>query len=92
MTNARMFVLTSSLVSVPVLSKQQISTCPAQGIRYSSVQYTCARRTSATNEFVTASDNSMGSSGGTTDVTMRMTCKMRRKRFRRSSCHPSYKT
>lgn len=32
-----------SLVSVPVLSKQQISTFPANGIRNGSVQYTTAK-------------------------------------------------
>ena len=56
-----------SLVSVPVLSKQHISMRPANGIRKGSVQYTPSL-VKETKDVLTASDNSMGSSGGTTDV------------------------
>uniref|UniRef100_A0A6B0UWV4 Putative secreted protein n=1 Tax=Ixodes ricinus TaxID=34613 RepID=A0A6B0UWV4_IXORI len=56
-----------SLVRVPVLSKQQISTLPANGIRNGSVQNTSSR-VSASSDVFTARDSSIGSSGGTTDV------------------------
>ena len=40
---------------------------PANGIRKGSVQYT-PNLVNETNEVLTASDNSIGNSGGTTDV------------------------
>lgn len=56
-----------SLVSVPVLSKQQISTFPANGILNGSVQNT-PNFDNANSDVFTANDNSIGNSGGTTDV------------------------
>ena len=69
---------------VPVLSKQQTSTRPANGIRNGSVQNIATKRfktqilnttygglpnfDNATKEAFTAKDNSMGNSGGTTLV------------------------
>ena len=52
---------------VPVLSKQQTSTRPAYGMRNGSVQK-IASFDRATSDAFTAIDNSIGSSGGTTDV------------------------
>mmetsp|Transcript_17043 Transcript_17043/g.59352 ORF Transcript_17043/g.59352 Transcript_17043/m.59352 type:complete len:350 (+) Transcript_17043:273-1322(+) len=80
-----------SQVSVPVLSKQQTSTAPAKAMRKGSVQkMPCLAN--AASELVTASDNSMGSSGGTTDVTMRMQCRQSLKRLRRGSARPARST
>lgn len=61
----------SSLVKVPVLSKQQTSILPANGIRKGSVQYTNSLERDKSEVF-TANDSSMGSSGGTTDVRIRV--------------------
>mmetsp|Transcript_56717 Transcript_56717/g.182116 ORF Transcript_56717/g.182116 Transcript_56717/m.182116 type:complete len:215 (+) Transcript_56717:569-1213(+) len=63
-----------SLVSVPVLSKQHVSTRPASGTRKGSVQKIrfC---TSATRLRFTANDNMMGNSGGTTEVMMWLTAR-----------------
>ena len=60
----------SSLVRVPVLSKQQISIFPANGIRNGSVQY-IPSLTSDRRDVLTANASSMGSSGGITDVSIR---------------------
>ena len=60
-----------SLVSVPVLSKRQVSTLPEMGTRNGSVQNTDAR-ISAMSAVLTAIAVCMGSSGGTTEVRMRM--------------------
>lgn len=75
-----------SAVIVPVLSKQQTSTRPANGMRNGSVQNIATKKLRhegliaahevlpnfdrATKEAFTANDNSMGSSGGTTLVTI----------------------
>jgi len=78
-----------SAVIVPVLSKQQTSTRPANGMRKGSVQkiagWKWVEKTSfedsvenlpnldsATSDALTASDNSMGNSGGTTLVMTRI--------------------
>ena len=61
----------SSVVSVPVLSNKHESTMPAMGTRNGSVQKTCIF-ISVMRELFTASAVCMGSSGGITDVTMRM--------------------
>jgi|SRR6267142_5511126 len=75
-----------SAVIVPVLSKQQTSTRPADGMRNGSVQNIATMKfetqilntthgvlpnfDNATKEAFTARDNSMGNSGGTTLVTI----------------------
>lgn len=59
----------SSLVNVPVLSKQQMSNFPANGIRNGSVQK-IPNLAKDTNEELTASANSIGNSGGITDVSI----------------------
>jgi hypothetical protein len=74
-----------SAVIVPVLSKQQTSTRPANGMRNGSVQNIATKGLNtdidancggspnfdkATREAFTAKDNSMGNSGGTTLVTI----------------------
>lgn len=64
---ARPSTIKLSLVKVPVLSKQQISTFPANGILKGSVQNTPSFDR-ANRDVLTANDNSIGSSGGTTDV------------------------
>lgn len=64
-------ITSSSVVSVPVLSKQQISTFPAAGMRKGSVQK-IPNRASAISDVLTASESSMGSSGGTTEVMIRV--------------------
>jgi len=77
-----------SAVIVPVLSKQHTSTCPANGIRNGSVQkmavdvvrgYYVRDRGGyvpylerATREALTARESSIGNSGGTTLVIIRM--------------------
>mmetsp|Transcript_126796 Transcript_126796/g.370661 ORF Transcript_126796/g.370661 Transcript_126796/m.370661 type:complete len:218 (+) Transcript_126796:1808-2461(+) len=61
-----------SLVRVPVLSKQQVSTLPARGTRKGSVQKILFW-TRATKLRFTASESMMGNSGGTTDVMMWLT-------------------
>mmetsp|Transcript_357 Transcript_357/g.815 ORF Transcript_357/g.815 Transcript_357/m.815 type:complete len:270 (+) Transcript_357:2955-3764(+) len=60
-----------SEVRVPVLSNRQVSTLPARGTRKGSVQNTAAR-ISASSAVFTAIAVCMGSSGGTTEVRMRM--------------------
>ncbi len=45
-----------------------------------------SERVSAARELVTARDSSMGSSGGTTEVTIMMQCSSSLKRLRPSSC------
>ena len=60
-----------SLVSVPVLSKQQISTFPQKGIRKGSVQNT-ASLDNCNREVLTARLSSIGNSGGTTDVRIKV--------------------
>ena len=60
-----------SLVSVPVLSKQQISTFPQKGIRNGSVQNT-ANLDNCNREVLTARLSSIGNSGGTTDVRIKV--------------------
>jgi hypothetical protein len=67
-TEARPCSSIASLVSVPVLSKQQTSTLPAKGMRKGSVQKT-ERRRSARRLALTAIVSSIGSSGGMTEVT-----------------------
>merc|ERR1719232_465130 len=61
----------SSLVRVPVLSKQQISTFPAKGMRNGSVQKTPSLERDK-REVLTAKLSSIGSSGGTTEVRIRV--------------------
>ncbi|OMH85555.1 hypothetical protein AX774_g894 [Zancudomyces culisetae] len=60
-----------SPVSVPVLSKHNTSNLPANGIRNGSVQY-IAYFDNAINDEFTAIDSSIGNSGGTTDVIIRI--------------------
>mmetsp|Transcript_16798 Transcript_16798/g.45072 ORF Transcript_16798/g.45072 Transcript_16798/m.45072 type:complete len:613 (+) Transcript_16798:596-2434(+) len=64
-----------SVVRVPVLSKQHTSTLPANGMRKGSVQNTACFE-SATSDALTAMASCMGSSGGTTEVTIMMQCSM----------------
>lgn len=64
----------SSVVSVPVLSKRQASILPAMGTRNGSVQNTCIF-IRVIRLLFTASAVCIGSSGGITDVTMRMQCR-----------------
>mmetsp|Transcript_100697 Transcript_100697/g.285381 ORF Transcript_100697/g.285381 Transcript_100697/m.285381 type:complete len:282 (+) Transcript_100697:1625-2470(+) len=63
-----------SRVSVPVLSKQHVSTLPARGTRKGSVQKVLFC-TSATRLRFTASESMMGNSGGTTEVMMWLTAR-----------------
>ena len=70
----------SSPVNVPVLSKQAISTLPAYGIRNGSVQK-IANLDNAASEVFTARDNSMGNSGGTTLVMIKMQSNSNLERF-----------
>ena len=60
-------ITNSSVVNVPVLSKQQTSILPAKGIRKGSVQ-NIPNFCKASNELFTAKDNSIGNSGGITLV------------------------
>lgn len=57
----------SSVVNVPVLSKQHMSTLPAKGIRNGYVQKTY-KFLSASKEVFTANESCIGSYGGTTEV------------------------
>ena len=76
-----------SLVSVPVLSKQQYSTFPANGIRKGSVQ-NIESFTSCNNDVFTAKDNSIGNSGGTTDVNIKVHSRNNLYLFRSGSSVP----
>ena len=78
-----------SVVSVPVLSKQQTSTRPANGIRNGSVQNT-RRLTSATSDALTAIVSSIGSSGGMTLVMIMTQLSSSLKRSRLGSCFYSW--
>jgi hypothetical protein len=65
--------MSSSVVSVPVLSKQQMSTLPANGMRNGSVQKMAAARSAAAGAerrgaLTQLRQGSMGSSGGMTEV------------------------
>jgi hypothetical protein len=64
----------SSVVNVPVLSNRQASSFPAIGTLYGSVQKIC-NFIKVISELFTASAICIGSSGGITDVIMRMQCK-----------------
>eukprot|EP00965_Chrysotila_dentata_P154995 5121379-Pleurochrysis_carterae.AAC.1 len=75
----------SSDVSVPVLSKQQISILPAVGMRKGSVQKTPSL-CSAKREWFTARESSIGSSGGTTEVMIIKQCSTSFHRDRVGSC------
>ena len=77
-----------SEVKVPVLSKQQISTFPANGIRKGSVQKT-DNLVSCKREVLTAKLSSMGNSGGTTLVKIRVHSKNSLYRLRLGSLVPS---
>jgi hypothetical protein len=80
-----------SVVRVPVLSKQQVVTLPASGMRKGSVQHTL-RRASATSEALTAMVSSMGNSGGTTEVRIMTQLSSSLKRSRVGSARPSRRT
>ena len=75
----------------PVLSKHKTSNLPADAMRKGSVQKT-RPLLKAARELVTASDSSMGSSGGTTEVTIMMQCSMSLKRLRDGSTKPCLRT
>jgi hypothetical protein len=79
--------MTSSVVRVPVLSKQQKEIFPANGIRNGSVQK-MPDLVSRKSDVLTASVNSMGSSGGTTDVSTRVHSKNNFRRLRSGSFRP----
>ena len=80
-----------SCVIVPVLSKQMTSNRPACEILYGSVQkINCCDN--AANDCVTANDNSIGNSGGITDVIIIIQCNAKRNLLRFSSCNPPYNT
>lgn len=81
----------SSAVIVPVLSKHATSTRPASVMRQGSVQKTPTRMSAATLA-LTASESSMGSSGGTTDVMIMMQWRSSFQRLRRGSPQPWYMT
>ena len=76
-----------SVVKVPVLSKQQRSTLPQNGIRNGSVQKTASLE-SCSSDVLTARDSSMGSSGGTTEVKIKVHSKKSLYRFLLGSSVP----
>mmetsp|Transcript_17425 Transcript_17425/g.30412 ORF Transcript_17425/g.30412 Transcript_17425/m.30412 type:complete len:222 (+) Transcript_17425:481-1146(+) len=78
-------------VNVPVLSKQHVTTLPAKGIRNGSVQK-IPSFTKFINDVFTANDNSIGNSGGTTDVIIIVQFKNNFHRSRLSSCNPTLNT